>query len=645
MVESGEHPQQLDRVREAKHGEISMGSLTQKKDGVGIEGYVAALAIISITVYLALEYLITYFQTYSLYPLYLTLAIGGSILVFDLTCKLVTFEFGSDLLAGLSIVTAVLLQEYLVGALVVLMLSGGRTLESYAVRTASRMLEVLAKRAPTTAHRKKNNEIQDISVANIAIGDTILIFPHEICPVDGEMIAGNGVMDESYLTGEPFLISKAPGSGVLSGSINGDASLTIKATKLAQDSRYAKIMQVMTESEQKRPRMRRLADQLGAWYTPFAMIIAVLAWLISGNAIRFLAVLVIATPCPLLIALPVAMIGSISLCAKRGILIKNPVVLEQIDQCQTMIFDKTGTLTYGKPTLTDQTAYNDQHPKEVLKLVASIERYSKHPLASAILEKAAEENIVLVDAQQVSEPKGAGLQGNVNKHKVIITSRKHLDKFGLGQDISVLPQGVGLECIILIDDQLAAHYRFRDSPRADSGTFIEHLRPKHGFKKVMIVSGDREEEVRYLANSVGITEVYAGKSPEEKVGIVAQETQRQKTAYLGDGINDAPALLTATVGIAFGRNSDVTAEAAGVVIMESSLEKVDEFLHISKRMKAIALQSALVGMGLSIIGMVIAAFGFLPPVAGAISQEVIDVIAIMNSLRTIWKPAIMNDMH
>jgi heavy metal translocating P-type ATPase len=544
----------------------------------------------------------------------------------------------------MSIVTAILLEEYLAGSLVVLMLSGGETLENYAIRTASRMLEVLAKRAPTIAHRKKSDVIEDIPVEKIVIGDTILIFPHEICPVDGDVIAGNGVMDESYLTGEPFLISKAPGSEVLSGSINGDASLTIKSTKLAQDSRYAKIMQVMSESEQKRPRMRRLADQLGAWYTPIAIIIAVLAWTFSGNAVRFLAVLVIATPCPLLIAIPVAIIGSISLCARRGILIKNPIVLEQIDQCQTMIFDKTGTLTYGKPTLTDQTIYNKNNSIEILKLVASIERYSKHPLASAILEKAAEENIKLIDAQRISEPKGAGLQGTVDRHEVIITSRKRLDKFGLGKDIAVLPQGAGLECVILIDHQLAAHYRFRDSPRVDSKSFIQHLLPKHGFKKVMIVSGDREEEVKYLANSVGIAEVYAGKSPEEKVDIVMRETQQAKTAYLGDGINDAPALLAATVGIAFGRNSDITAEAAGAVVMDSSLETVDEFLHISKRMRTIALQSALGGMTLSIIGMIIAAFGFLPPVAGAISQEVIDVIAIMNSLRTIWKPNIMSDM-
>lgn len=620
----------------------------KKKEGssqsIGLEGAIAILAIIGISLHLIFRFLIPSLQDYALYPLYITLAIGGSILVFDLACKLVKLNFGSDLLAGMSIVTAVLLGEYLAGSLVVLMLSGGQTIENYAIRTASKMLEVLAKRAPTIAHRKKKELIEDLPVEQIAIGDTILIFPHEICPVDGEVTEGNGVMDESYLTGEPFFISKAPGSGVLSGAINGEASLTIQATKLAQDSRYAKIMQVMSDSEQKRPHMRRLADQLGALYTPIALIIAILAWVLSGDAIRFLAVLVIATPCPLLIAIPVAIIGSISLCARRGILIKDPIVLEQIDQCQTMIFDKTGTLTYGKPTLTEQTVYNNNDPKEILKLAASVERYSKHPLASAVLEKAKEEKINLVDANKISEPKGAGLQGSVGTHEVIITSRKQLSKFGLEKNMTLLPQGAGLECIILIDGKLAAHYRFRDAPRADSESFIAHLPSKHGIKKVMIVSGDREEEVKYLAKSVGIAEVFGGKSPEEKVSIVANETEQAKTAYLGDGINDAPALLAATVGIAFGRNSDITAEAAGAVVMDSSLEKVDEFLHISRRMRTVALQSALGGITLSVLGMIVAAFGYLPPVAGAITQEVIDVLAIMNSLRTIWKPATMSDM-
>lgn len=609
-----------------------------------IEGYIAILALVCILMHLILRYLIPDFRIYALYPLWVTLGIGGSVLVLDLLWKLISLNFGSDLLAGMSIITAILLQEYLAGSLVVLMLSGGEALESYAIKTASKMLEVLAKRAPTIAHRQKNDLIEDISVEQIVIGDTILVFPHEICPVDGTVMVGNGVMDESYLTGEPFFIAKAPGSEVLSGAINGDASLSIKATKRAQDSRYAKIMQVMSESEQKRPHMRRLADQLGAWYTPIAIVIALLAWIMSGHAVRFLAVLVIATPCPLLIAIPVAIIGSISLCARRGILIKNPIVLEQIDQCQTMIFDKTGTLTYGKPTLTDQTIYQRKSPQEILQLVASVERYSKHPLSSAILEKALSEKIELIDAQHISEPKGAGLEGSVDGHEVVITSRKQLGKFGLEKETSRLPKGFGLECVVLIDGKLAAHYRFRDSPRSESESFIHHLLPMHGIKKVMIVSGDREEEVRYLANCVGISEVYANKTPEEKVDLVVKETKKAKTIYLGDGINDAPALIAATVGIAFGQNSDITVEAAGAVVMESSLERVDEFLHISKRMRTIALQSAIGGMIFSIVGMLIAAFGFLSPVAGAITQEVIDVLAILNSLRTIQKPMVISDM-
>ena len=601
---------------------------------------IAILAIIAIVLHLILRY---FFVDYALYPLYIALLFGGGPLVYDLICQMFALQFRSDLLAAISIIASIFLDQYLAGTLVVLMLSGGKTIESYAIRRASQVLEALAKRAPTMAHRKKNDVVEEIKVENIEIGDILQIFPHEICPVDGQVISGNGVMDESYLTGEPFFIAKAPGSIVLSGSINGEAVLTIKSTKLAIDSRYAKIMEVMHDSEQKRPNIRRLADELGAWYTPLAIVIACVAWMVSGEPMRFLSVLVIATPCPLLIAIPVAIIGSISLCASRGILIKNPIVLEQINQCQTMIFDKTGTLTYGRPTLTKQTVFDNRESNEILKFAASVEKYSKHPLASAIFEKAKEEKIELKDAEEISEPQGKGLRGIVEGHEILIISRKQLNKFGL-ENISSLPEGEGLECIILIDGQLAAHYRFRDAPRDDSFSFIHHLLPSHGIKKLMIISGDREEEVRYLANYVGISEVFGGKSPEEKVNLVIEETKKAKTAYLGDGINDAPALVVATVGIAFGKNSDITAEAAGAVIMDNSLESVDEFLHISMRMRHIALQSAIGGMVLSIIGMGFAAFGYLPPVAGAVSQEVIDVLAIINSLRTIWKPKNLSDI-
>ncbi|MBS0638049.1 MAG: cadmium-translocating P-type ATPase [Verrucomicrobia bacterium] len=617
---------------------------TQENKPLSLAIYIACLALAGIAVHLILRFCVPSLSVYAPWPLYIVLLFGGGPLVFDLLKKLSSLQFGSDLLAGLSIVTSVLLDQYLAGSLVVLMLSGGETLENFAVGVASRVLEALAKRAPTIAHRKTDLRLEDIPVEKIALGDTIQLFPHEICPVDGVVIAGNGVMDEAYLTGEPFLISKAPGSTVLSGSINGEASLTIKATKLAADSRYAQIINVMRQTEKKRPRLVRLADTLGAWYTPLAVAIAVVAWLISGESIRFLAVLVIATPCPLLIAIPVAIIGSISLCAKRGILIKNPVVLEQIDECRTMIFDKTGTLTYGQPELTYQIAYNNIDPQYLLKLVASVERYSKHPLASAILNKAKEEKVSLVDAKQISEPKGKGLQGIVDGHTIVITSRKQLALEGCSKEAALLPEGMGLECVILLDAKLAGYFRFRDQPRADSKSFIHHLGSFHGIDKTMIISGDREEEVRYLADVVGIAEVYAGKSPEEKVDIVVKETVKAKTAYLGDGINDAPALIAATVGIALGKNSDITAEAAGAVIMDNTLERVDEFIHISHRMKKIALQSAIGGMALSFVGMCIAALGFLTPVAGAIAQELIDVAAIVNSLRTIWRPAILTDI-
>ncbi len=606
---------------------------------------IALLAIFGIVVHLILRFTFPPLHPYQNYPLYIVLGLGGVPLVYDLLKKLVSFEFGSDLLAGISIVTAILLDEYLAGSLVVLMLSGGEALESYAIRKASRVLEALAKRAPTIAHLYSNGVITDIKIEQIKVGDVILIYPHEICPVDGIVKEGYGVMDEAYLTGEPYMIDKISGSHVISGATNGDSSLKIEASKLAIDSRYAKIMEVMHESEQRRPRIRRLADTLGAWYTPTAILIASLAWYISGEALRFLAVLVIATPCPLLIAIPVAIIGSISLCASRGILIKNPVVLERLDQCKTMIFDKTGTLTIGEPALVDQITYNSIPKKDLLRLVASLEKYSKHPLANAILKEASKENIELLDAKQIKEEKGFGLRGTVNGTDLTVTSRKQLEKLTAKNESARIPQmGEGLECVILTDGQLAGYYRFKDTPKKNSRSFVHHLLPKHGIKKIMIVSGDREETVKQLADSMGIKEMYGNQSPEDKVAIVRRETAKQSTAYIGDGINDAPALISATVGIALGKNSDITSEAAGAVILDNSLEKVDEFIHISSRMRHIALQSAVGGMVLSIIGMIIAAFGFLPPVAGAISQEIIDVAAILNSLRTIRRPKHLSDI-
>lgn len=387
-----------------------------------------------------------------------------------------------------------------------------------------------------------------------------------------------------------------------------------------------------------------LGEYLAGSIIVLMLAVAILAWAISGEAIRFLAVLVIATPCPLLIAIPISIIGSISLCARRAIIIKSPVVLEQIAECRTAIFDKTGTLTYGEPKLTEQLIAPGFNQKDVLALVASLERYSKHPLARAILAAAKEDGIHLPEASEVSEQPGQGLRGTVSNLELQITSRNKLISQNVAGADQLPPVAGGLECVVAIDDRYAAALRFRDAPRTESRSFVSHLGPKHRFARVMLVSGDRESEVRYLAEQVGITEIYAQKSPEEKLAIVRKETAAAKTLYVGDGINDAPAMMAATVGMAIGQNSDVTAEAAGVVVMDNSLEKVDEFIHISRRMRAIALQSAVGGMALSIIGMTFAATGHLSPVSGAILQEVIDVLAVLNALRAAFPPKVIHDL-
>lgn len=276
--------------------------------------------------------------------------------------------------------------------------------------------------------------------------------------------------------------------------------------------------------------------------------------------------------------------------------------------------------------------------------MASLERYSKHPLSRAILEAAKGEGITLQDSSEASEQPGRGLRGTVSSRQVQITSRTKLVEEKLAGYDRLPPAAGGLECIVAIDQRYAATLRFRDAPRAESLSFVKHLGPKHKFERVMLVSGDRESEVRYLAEQVGITEIYAQKNPEEKLAIVRAETAKAKTLYVGDGINDAPAMMAATVGMAIGRNSDVTAEAAGVVVMDNSLEKVDEFMHISRRMRIIALQSAVGGMLLSVIGMIFAASGHLSPVNGAIMQEVIDVLAVLNALRAALPPKIIHDL-
>lgn len=570
--------------------------------------------------------------------------IGCSIpLGLDLIREVSQGNFSVDILAALSIGTALILRQYWVAAIVILMLSGGKALEEYATGRASSVLGALAKRMPQIAHRVAgDNSISDIPIGSITVGDAVMLYPHEICPVDGIVSLGHGSMDESYLTGEPFLIEKAPGTAVLSGAINGNTVLTIKATRIASDSRYAKIVEVLHASEQNRPKIRRIGDRLGSWYTPIAVAIALASWLLSGQSERFLAVLVIATPCPLLIAIPIAVIGAISVGARNGIIIKNPSLLEKLDSCKVLIVDKTGTLTYGKPQLTEIVAAAEFSKEKLLQMAASLERYSKHPLAGAVMEAAEEKQLPLLEVAEVSENPGAGLTGMIEEHRIVVTGRGRLSQKAAD---ALPPMASGLECVLLVDGHFAGLCRFQDRPRSESKSFLKHLGTIHAFQKILLLSGDRPKEVKLFASKMGITDVYGGMSPEQKVEIVREQTATANTLYLGDGINDAPAMLTATAGIALGVNSDITTEAAGAVILQSSLQSVDELMHIGRRMRRIALTSAVGGMVLSLMGMAAAAAGYLTPIEGAISQEVIDLLAILNSLRMILPTGPLSDFN
>lgn len=595
---------------------------------------IALGSIVAIAVHFALN---------SNVPLLVLIAFGGVPLLIQIMLKLFKSGIGVDFLGAIELVASTVLEQYLAAVLIVLMLAGGQALERYAMRRASAVLRALSDRMPSLAHRKNDDKIEEIALADIAIGDNIVIFPHATAPVDGEVVEGHGSMDESYLTGEPYQVSKTIGADVLSGAINGEAVIVIRAGKIAQDSRYAQIMGVMQEAEQKRPSMRRIADVLGGWFSALTLVVTGVVWYTTGSSLTALAVIVVATPCPLIIAIPITIISAISMAAKRGIIIKDPTLLERLPTCRTAIFDKTGTLTYGKPKLREIIPAEGLVANDILQSAASLERYSKHPLATAILQAAEKNKLSMIEAESVSEKPGQGLTGMVMGQDIFVTSRKKL--LQLQPDIKLPPTAAGLECIIMQGGKYAATFRFRDAPRSEGKPFISHLGPRHQFNKVMMVSGDRESEVTYLADLLGIKEMLASQSPEQKVAIVRAETLKAPTLFMGDGINDAPALASATVGVAFGQHSSITAEAAGAIIMENSLEKADELIHISTKLRRIALQSAVGGIMVSIIGMVFAAWGYVSPVQAALMQELIDVIAIANALRMTWGNKIEIDLN
>jgi heavy metal translocating P-type ATPase len=592
--------------------------------------------------------IIHYFAKFALkieedYSLIFMLLIGGIPLLIQIFLKIIKGNLGADLIAFMALILAIYLHENVAGVLIILMLASSQALEEFASHRASFVLEALAQRMPTMAHLKSENNFLDTEISKIKIGDLVAVFPHEICPIDGEIVEGRGSMDESYLTGEPYRISKTIGSKVLSGAINGESLFVIKTEKLPADSRYGKIMEVMQQAKEQRPEIRKLADKIGAIFAPITIFIASASYFFTHDLTNFLAVLTIATPCPLLIAVPIAIISAISISARQGIIIKDARILEKLSICTTAIFDKTGTLTYGEPNISEIIALDEFTENEILQKTASLERYSRHPLAGSILKEAQKRNLLLLDAQNIAEKPGYGMIGNIGDKEIIITSRKKIHEFQASK-IPLPELTEGMECVIIINKKVAGILHFRDLERPESKSFINHLGPNHNFKKIILLSGDRASEVNYLAKKLGINNYFSSQSPEQKLEIVKKESQNAPTLFMGDGINDAPALMLASVGIAFGQGNNITSESSGAVILESNLLKVDELIHISIFTRKIILQSAIGGMIFSIVGMILASFGWVSPAQGAIAQQIIDAIAIINALRLTFVKNIHSDL-
>jgi heavy metal translocating P-type ATPase len=558
---------------------------------------------------------------------WLTLAAAVPVL-FRIGRELLRGDWSTDLIAAVSIITSIVMQQYAVAWIVMVMVAGGAWLERYAVRRSSRALTALAERVPAIAHRLTPAGPADIPLAEIRPGDRLLIHPHEVCPADGVVRQGRGGMDESFLTGEPYQVEKAPGVTVISGARNGRALLEIEVLRRPADSRYAQIMKVLADGEMHRPRIRRLGDQIGAWYSPIALLAAVAAGTFTGDWQRFLAVIVVATPCPLLIAIPVALVGSIARAARAGIVIRDPAVLEHMPRVRHFVFDKTGTLTYGQPSLHAIHCAPQRTENEVLALIASLERYSKHPLSIPLLAEAKKRGLVLQDAEEVEEHPGEGLRAVVNGRRYAVRGRSQCT-------IPFAPLSPGLlECVLAQDGEAIALFSFADIPRSDTHNFISHLATHHAGQRVALLTGDRRSAADGLAQQVGIREVLAEQSPEQKVAFVRELSRQAPTLFVGDGVNDAPALAAASVGIAFGKSNLAPAEAAGAVILDPSLAKVDELLHLSIRLRRILPESVLGGLALSIAGMAFAAAGLLPALYGAFLQEAIDIASVLNALRT-----------
>ena len=543
-------------------------------------------------------------------------------------------RLAADIVAALAIGTAIVLHQPLAGLVVVLMQTGGEALERYAEGRASAALQMLEDAAPRIAHRLRDDVAEDVTVDSILIGDDLLVRPGEMVPCDAIVLDGRSHVDASSLTGEPVPLTAEAGVELLSGSLNQEGALRVRARALAAESQYARIVEMVRTAQASKAPLQRLADRYAIWFTPLTLAVCVVAYAITHDPVRVLSVLVVATPCPLILATPVAIIGGISRAARSRIIFRHGSALEQLAGITVAVFDKTGTLTIGRPEVSNVVATDGIAPDVVLARAAAVEERSGHLLARSVVAAARARGLPIAEARGILEAAGRGVTGQVGDHEIAIGSSAYLlERYPTLRD-GWKPRYTGrLSAHVAMDGAHVGIIEFADRVRASASATVAQLRG-HGVRRVVLLSGDDAATTREVASAVGLLEARGDLLPQDKVSVVAELVKSgEHVAMIGDGTNDAPALTAATVGVALARHGGVTAEAADVVLLSDDLAGVAHAVQIGKRTMRIARQSIWAGLGGSAVAMIFAAMGMIPPTAGAVLQEAIDVAVILNALR------------
>ena len=560
-----------------------------------------------------------------------TLLVGGTPLVVQTLRGMLRGRFAADIVAMLAIITAFTLGQYFAGAVIVLMQSGGEALEAYAMGRASQSLEALLARAPRIAHRARGDMIEDVPVEDVHVGDLLVIKPGDLVPVDAEVTAGSSTVDQAALTGEPLPIRAITGTALMSGRINLEGALRARALRPSEQSQYQQIVQLVARARREKPPIQRLADRFAIWFTPVTLAMCAVAYLVTGNTASVLAVLVVATPCPLILATPVAVIAGISRAADIGVIVKHGRAIEQLGLARAVVFDKTGTLTLGHPSVAHVDVLDSVAAPELLRLAAAVEQLSSHHLGRAVVDAGRAHVSVLPPVTAFRETPGRGVSGRVEGRLVSVGSPRYLRDAGVS-----LADGPndGTVAFVAIDGRVAGTIEFADRIRHQVPALLQRLAVL-GVTDTVMLTGDREAPAEAIAAQAGIRTVRANLLPGDKVAAVRELTERHGTVLMvGDGINDAPALAAATVGVALGAHGTaVSAEAADVVLLVDDIARVGDAIAISRRMRRVILQSIGVGLGVSFALMVVASLGHITPAAGAVMQEALDAAVILNALR------------